>query len=128
MGRLLITFMLTGKQMLHEPVLYLGLFFKKHRRLYYDRLNGTRKNEGWKERLDFFLQGVRDTVNQAVQTAIGIDRLSRADKEKINQFGRGAPPALLIYQLPRQGPSSQSSTLPANRSSAFLQHQRPFSA
>src|SRR5271165_6037309 len=74
-GRLLITFMLTEKQMLHEPVLYLSLFFKKHRRLYYDRLNGTRKNEGWKEWLDFFLQGVRDTGNQAIQTAIEIDRL-----------------------------------------------------
>ena len=103
-GRLLITFMLTEKQMLHEPVLYLSLFFKKHRRLYYDRLNGTRQNEGWKEWLDFFLQGVRDTANQAVQTAIEIDRLFRADKEKIDQFGRSAPSALLIYQLAQASP------------------------
>ena len=64
--------MLTEKQMLHEPVLYLSLFFKKHRRLYYDRLNGTRSEDGWNEWLDFFLQGVRDTANQAVQTAMGI--------------------------------------------------------
>jgi Fic family protein len=42
-GRLLITFMLTEKRVLREPVLYLSLFFKKHRRLYYDRLNGTRR-------------------------------------------------------------------------------------
>jgi Fic family protein len=103
-GRLLITFMLTEKQMLHEPVLYLSLFFKKHRRLYYDRLNGTRSDNGWKEWLDFFLQGVRDTANQAVQTAIEIDRLFREDKEKIDQFGRGAPSALLIYQLAQANP------------------------
>jgi Fic family protein len=103
-GRLLITFMLTEKQMLHEPVLYLSLFFKKHRRFYYDRLNGTRKDDGWKEWLDFFLQGVRDTANQAVQTAIEIDRLFRADKEKIDQFGRGAPSALLIYRLAQASP------------------------
>jgi Fic family protein len=103
-GRLLITFMLTEKQMLHEPVLYLSLFFKKHRRLYYDRLNGTRSANGWKEWLDFFLQGVRDTANQAVQTAIEIDRLFREDKEKIDQFGRGAPSALLIYQLAQANP------------------------
>jgi Fic family protein len=103
-GRLLITFMLTEKQMLHEPVLYLSLFFKKHRRLYYDRLNGTRNDEGWKEWLDFFLQGVRDTANQAVQTAIEIDKLFRADKEKIEKFGRGAPSALLIYQLAQASP------------------------
>ena len=103
-GRLLITFMLTEKQMLHEPVLYLSLFFKKHRRLYYDRLNGTRTDEGWKEWLDFFLQGVRDTANQAVQTAIEIDGLFQGDKEKIDQFGRGAPSTLLIYQLAQANP------------------------
>jgi Fic family protein len=103
-GRLLITFMLTEKQMLHEPVLYLSLFFKKHRRLYYDRLNGTRNDDGWNQWLDFFLQGVRDTANQAVQTAIEIDKLFRGDKEKIEQFGRGAPSALLIYQLAQASP------------------------
>jgi len=103
-GRLLITFMLTEKQMLHEPVLYLSLFFKKHRRLYYDRLNGTRNDAGWNQWLDFFLQGLRDTANQAVQTAIEIDKLFRGDKEKIEQFGRGAPSALLIYQLAQSNP------------------------
>jgi Fic family protein len=40
-----------------EPILYLSLFFKKHRRLYYDRLNGTRENENWTAWMDFFLQG-----------------------------------------------------------------------
>jgi Fic family protein len=103
-GRLLITFMLTEKQMPHEPVLYLSLFFKKHRRLYYDRLNGTRTGDGWKQWLDFFLQGVRDTANQAIQTAFEIDRLFRADKEKIAQFGRGAPSALVVYQLAQANP------------------------
>lgn len=103
-GRLLITFMLTDKQMLHEPVLYLSLFFKKHRRLYYDRLNGTRNDDGWKEWLDFFLQGVRDAANEAAQTAVEIDRLFRADKEKIERLGRGAPSALLIYQLAQANP------------------------
>jgi Fic family protein len=103
-GRLLITFMLTEKQMLHEPVLYLSLFFKKHRRLYYDRLNGTRSGNGWTEWLDFFLQGVRDAANQAAETAVEIDRLFREDKEKIDLFGRGAPSALIIYQLAQENP------------------------
>ena len=103
-GRLLITCMLTEKQMLHEPVLYLSLFFKKHRRLYYDRLNGTRSGNGWNQWLDFFLQGVRDTANQAVQTAIEIDKLFRADKETIEQFGRSARSALAIYQLAQATP------------------------
>src|SRR5580765_7618687 len=103
-GRLLITFMLCAEEVLREPVLYLSLFFKKHRRLYYDRLNGTRGSEGWTEWLDFFLQGVRDTANQAVRTADRIDRLFRKDKEKIELFGRGAASALLIYRYAQANP------------------------
>jgi Fic family protein len=103
-GRLLITFMLCGEEVLREPVLYLSLFFKKHRRLYYDRLNGTRGSEGWSEWLDFFLQGVRDTANQAARMAVSIDRLFRKDKEKIELLGRGAASALLIYRYAQANP------------------------
>lgn len=103
-GRLLITFMLCAEEVLREPVLYLSLFFKKHRRLYYDRLNGTRGSEGWTEWLDFFLQGVRDTANQAARTADSIDRLFHKDKEKVELFGRGAASALLIYRYAQANP------------------------
>ena len=103
-GRLLITFMLCAEDVLREPVLYLSLFFKKHRRLYYDRLNETRESEGWTAWLDFFLQGVRDTANQASRTAGTIDRLFNADKEKIERFGRGAASALLVYRYAQANP------------------------
>jgi Fic family protein len=103
-GRLLITFMLCAEQVLREPVLYLSLFFKNHRRVYYDRLNGTRGREGWTEWLDFFLQGVRDTANQASRMAGKIDRLFQADKEKIERLGRGAGSALLIYRYAQANP------------------------
>ena len=103
-GRLLITFMLCAEEVLREPVLYLSLFFKKHRRLYYDRLNETRESEGWTAWLDFFLQGVRDTANQAARTAGNIDRLFNADKEKIERFGRGAASALLVYRYAQANP------------------------
>lgn len=96
--------MLCAEEVLREPVLYLSLFFKKHRSLYYDRLNGTRRREGWTEWLDFFLQGVRDTANQAARTADSIDKLFRKDKEKIEMFGRGAASALLIYQYAQANP------------------------
>jgi Fic family protein len=103
-GRLLITFMLCAEEVLREPVLYLSLFLKKHRRLYYDRLNGTRGDEGWTAWLDFFLQGVRDTANQAARTASSIDKLFRTDKEKIELFGRGTASALLIYRYAQANP------------------------
>ena len=103
-GRLLISFMLCAKEVLHEPVLYLSLFFKKHRRLYYDMLNETRESGGWTAWLDFFLQGVRDTANQAARTAGGIDKLFSADKQKIEHLGRSAASALLIYRYAQANP------------------------
>jgi Fic family protein len=103
-SRLLITFMLCAKEVLREPILYLSLFFKKHRRLYYDRLNGTREDEGWTAWMDFFLQGVRDTANQAARTASNIDKLFRTDKEKIEHFGRGAASGMLIYRHAQVNP------------------------
>jgi len=96
--------MLCAEEVLREPVLYLSQFFKKHRRLYYDRLNGTRGREDWAEWLDFFLQGVRDTANQAGQVANSIDRLFHSDKEKIERFGRGAASALLVYRYAQANP------------------------
>jgi len=103
-GRLLITFMLCAEEALREPVLYLSLFFKRHRRLYYDRLNGTRGSDGWNEWLDFFLQGARDTANQAAKMAGSIDKLFQIDKAKIERLGRGAPSALLIYRYAQVNP------------------------
>jgi Fic family protein len=103
-GRLLITFMLCAEEVLREPVLYLSLFLKKHRPLYYERLNGTRGEEGWTDWLDFFLQGVRDTANQAARTASSIDKLFRTDKEKLELFGRGAASALSIYRYAQANP------------------------
>jgi Fic family protein len=96
--------MLCVEDVLREPVLYLSLFFKKHRRLYYDRLYGTREDEGWTAWMDFFLQGVRDTANQAAGTARNVDQLFRTDKEMIERFGRGAASALLIYRYAQANP------------------------
>lgn len=104
-GRLLITFMPSAAEVLREPVLYLSLFFKRHRQLYYDRLNGTRGSAGWTKWLDFFLlHGERDTANQAARMAGSIDKLFKADKEKTERFGRGTASALLIYRYAQANP------------------------
>ncbi len=103
-GRLLITFLLCAEGALREPVLYLSLYFKKHRRLYYDRLNGTREGNGWGEWLDFFLQGVRDAAAQAVDTANCIQGLFAADRQKIALLGRAAASVLKVYRCAQVNP------------------------
>jgi len=68
-GRLLITFLLCEKGVLHKPVLYLSHYFKKHRRHYYELLQATRDEGAWEAWLDFFLQGVAEVSVQAAETA-----------------------------------------------------------
>lgn len=68
-GRLLITFLLCEKGVLHKPVLYLSHYFKRHRQRYYELLQATRDEGDWETWLEFFLQGVSEVSAQAAETA-----------------------------------------------------------
>ena len=57
-GRLLITFLLTERGVLHKPVLYLSHYFKPHRQEYYEHLQAVRDRGAWEAWLAFFLRGV----------------------------------------------------------------------
>jgi Fic family protein len=68
-GRLLITFLLTERGVLHKPVLYLSHYFKQHRQAYYDHLQSVRANGDWEGWLRFFLRGVTEVATEAAETA-----------------------------------------------------------
>jgi Fic family protein len=68
-GRLLITFLLTERGVLHKPVLYLSHFFKRHRQEYYEHLQSVRDRGAWEEWLSFFLRGVVEVSGEAAETA-----------------------------------------------------------
>ncbi len=67
-GRLLITFLLTEREALHKPVLYLSHWFKQHRQEYYDRLQNVRDRGDWEGWLTFFLRGVEQVSREATDT------------------------------------------------------------
>lgn len=69
MGRLLITFFLYWKEVMHKPLLYLSYYFKKNRQEYYDRLNMVRDTGDYEQWIDFFLKGVVDIAGSAMDTA-----------------------------------------------------------
>lgn len=46
-GRLLVTFLLCERGVLHKPVLYLSHYLKAHRQEYYDRLQSVRDSGDW---------------------------------------------------------------------------------
>jgi Fic family protein len=68
-GRLLITFLLCHRQILHRPLLYLSLYLKSRRSQYYDRLMAIRMDGDWEGWLKFFLRGVAEVSQKATETA-----------------------------------------------------------
>ena len=103
-GRLLITFMLYHDGVLREPLLYLSLYFKQHREDYYALLNDVRQNGDWEAWLLFFLDGVTQTAEGAVQTAQRLLSLFQKDQSRIQQAGRAAGSALRVHQVLQERP------------------------
>jgi Fic family protein len=104
LGRLLITFLLCTQGILKEPILYLSLYFKTHRRQYYDLLQQVRENGDWETWLEFFLDGIAETSLQASEAAREILALFEADRHRIEDLGRPAASALRVHQLLQQKP------------------------
>ncbi len=102
LGRLLITLILINEGVLREPLLYLSLYFKTHRSDYYDHLQRVRLQGDWEGWLRFFLQGVFETAQQAVESARTVLDLFEQDRERIGGLGRIAGSCLQLHQRLRQ--------------------------
>lgn len=90
-GRLLITFLLTERGVLHKPVLYLSHFFKQHRQAYYEHLQAVRDRGAWEDWLTFFLRGLIEVAGEAAETARRILQLREQHRSSIAaQLGRAA--------------------------------------
>ena len=90
-GRLLITFLLTEREILHKPVLYLSHYFKQHRQTYYEKLQAVRDNGAWEDWLVFFLRGVVEVAKEAAATAKRILQLREEHRSAITtRMARGA--------------------------------------
>lgn len=104
-GRLLITLQLHQAAMLREPLLYLSLYFKKHRSTYYDLLNHVRRTGDWEKWLMFFLTGVRITAENAVTTYGRLSEMFALDRDTIAQQGRGRAGSILrVHEALKEKP------------------------
>ncbi|HMN03373.1 MAG TPA: Fic family protein [Geobacter anodireducens] len=99
MGRLLIAFILCHDQVLEKPLLYLSLFFKKHRQEYYERLNAVRRDGDWEGWIKYYLQGVYEISKQATDAAKAIMDLMARDRQKVTGLGKAAPTALALLEM-----------------------------
>ena len=111
LGRLLITLLLCEQEMLHEPMLYLSLYFKTHRQYYYELLNEVRLSGNWEAWLDFFAEAVIGTATQAVETARQLVDLADEDRNRIRGLGRAAASTLRVHRAMMSRPITSSGWL-----------------
>lgn len=104
MGRLLITFLMCADKILSEPILYLSLYFKTHRALYYELLQRVRLEGAWEAWLEFFLEGILETATSAVNATKAILALFHQDRTRIEGLGRAASSVLRVHQLLERQP------------------------
>lgn len=88
-GRMLIALYIHHAQLLELPVLYLSNYFKKHQKLYYQKLQNYHDEDadidGW---LEFFLEGVAEIANASIETCSKITELRDRDYCKMQKLGK----------------------------------------
>lgn len=111
LGRLLITFILCSNGILKQPLLYLSLYFKANRQAYYDHLQSVRETGDWEAWIKFFLVGVIDTANQAIETAQNIVKLFNRDRAEIEASGNSTSAIITIYTYLQHHPISNTTSI-----------------
>lgn len=98
-GRLLVTLLFEHWKLLTKPLLYLSLFFKRHREDYYRRLNAVRIDGDWEGWLDFFLDGVSTIADEAVASARELFALVAEDRGRVLASEKTSIGALRLFEL-----------------------------
>jgi Fic family protein len=119
LGRLLIALILHQEKVLRQPLLYLSLFFKTHRSHYYDLLTRVREEGDWEAWLDFFLEGVELTATAVVETTLQLLELFGKDRLQVEQSGRAAANALLVFEGFLRRPINTINTLSTQTELSF---------
>jgi Fic family protein len=100
-GRLLVTLLLCSPdtQVLSRPLLYLSLYLKRHREVYYDHLQRVRTNGGWEDWVRFFLEGIIEVAQSATDTTRRIVELIEQDRARVHGLGRASGSAARAHDL-----------------------------
>lgn len=101
-GRLLIALCLEEWGLLSEPLLYLSLFFKRHRDEYYTRLGAIRTDGDWEGWIAYFLEGVAVIAGEATQLIRSLFEITTRDRAAyLDSRGATVVGARLFELLPR---------------------------
>jgi len=79
--------LLVEQQLLPQPLLYLSAYFEHDRSEYYDRLQAVRERGELREWLVFFLTGVAELANDAVDRAERLVDLRESYRQRLSGDG-----------------------------------------
>lgn len=103
-GRLLITLFLIEKKVLKSPALYISYFLKKNRVEYYDRMSEVRNKDNYEQWIKFFLNAVKESAYEAVDTIKKLSVLHETSIEKINAMGRASKNTAMVFEYLERNP------------------------
>jgi len=112
-GRVLIALQLADDGLLREPLLYLSLHFKEHRRTYYELLNRVRESGDWESWLEFFADAVLASATQAASSSKRLLELAANDARRTEGLGRAAASALAVHRALQRQPIATAASLVA---------------
>ena len=123
-GRLLITLYLVSSGLISKPTLYLSAFFDKNKSLYYDNLNRVRTHNDLTQWLKFFLEGIRQTAQNSIETFRAIIKLrQKIENQALATLGKKAPLAQsflhVLYSKPVTDSQETAKKLSINSSTAI---------
>ncbi|MHC4954127.1 MAG: Fic family protein [Planctomycetota bacterium] len=104
-GRLLVSLLLEHLGLLSQPLLYLSLFFKQHRREYYRRLDAVRREGDWEGWTRYFLEAVATIATESALLARDLSALVRADREKTLAMPASSAMALRLFEILPNNPA-----------------------
>lgn len=98
-GRLLITLLLCERGALGVPVLYLSTYLRRRRTRYFELLTDVRFKGDWESWMLFFLEGVRDTAQEAAETARRVHAMREDHRRVLSAAGGGVNDLALLDRL-----------------------------
>ncbi len=110
-GRLLVIFYLIHYRYLELPALFLSSYFKKHQKVYYQRLSQYHNGDilPW---LEFFVDAVIETAEESIEISRNVTALRDRDLAAVSSFGRqtSSSAARIVQRLYRD-PITSTTTM-----------------
>jgi len=97
-GRLLIIMYLMWKNVIKFPLLYISYYLKKNRQEYYDRLTMVREKGNYEQWVSFFIDGVIETSESAIDTIKKILTLRTEHQKLLWKKKLSSPFATVLFE------------------------------